>query len=149
MASSDDSASKDKGVGTGTGAAEEPEPELSNASSSASRASYDPADYQKPHPDDRSSGGGDGKKGGATKPRGKAKDKDGKGKDDGGHRCANCDKPGATAKCGRCEVEWYCDRECQKVRASWAVGLGGCGAAPTRPSTPCARTTTLHVQHRT
>ena len=40
-----------------------------------------------------------------------------KGKDDGGgHRCANCDKPGATKKCGRCGVEWYCDRNCFKVR---------------------------------
>ena len=120
MASSDDSASK--GKDTGPGAAEECEPERSNASSSASRASYDPADYQQPHPDDR--GGGHGKKGAATKPRGKAKaaapkdkakDKSDKGKDDGSHRCANCDKPGATKKCGRCGVEWYCDRNCQKV----------------------------------
>ena len=131
MASSDDSASKDKGKG----AAEEPEPERSNTSSSAATASYDPSDYQKPHPDDRS--GGDGKKGGATKPRGKAKaaptdkakDTSGKGEDDGSHRCANCDKPGATKKCGRCGVEWYCDRNCQKVRVAWWAGSGYGGAA--------------------
>ena len=108
----------------GKGAAEEPEPEPDDASSFAAAASYDPADYQKPHPDDRGGGGGGKKKGGATKPRGKAKaaaptdkakDKSGKGKDDGSHRCANCDKPGAKKKCGRCGVEWYCDRNCQKV----------------------------------
>ena len=136
-------------------AAEEPEPEPDDAASATGATSYDPTIYQRPHPDDR----GGGKKGaaatkarGKTMDKGKAKDKakgKAKAKDDGGHRCANCDKPGATSKCGRCEVEWYCDRECQKVRASWAVGLGGCSAAPTRPSTPCARTTTLHVQHRT
>ena len=51
----------------------------------------------------------------ATKARGKTEDKTKDKKDDGGHRCANCDKPGATKKCGRCGVEWYCDRECQKV----------------------------------
>ena len=97
----------------GKGAAEEPEPERSNTSSSASRTSYDPSIYQRPHPDDR--GGGGCKKGAAaTKADGKTKDK-GKDKDDGGHRCANCDKPGATKKCGRCGVEWYCDENCQKV----------------------------------
>ena len=108
------------------GAAEEPEPEPDDASSTAPAASYDPADYQKPHPDDRRGDGG-GKKGGATKPRGKAKAaptekakaKGGKGEDDGGHRCANCDKPGAKKKCGRCGVEWYCDRNCQRVRGWW------------------------------
>ena len=106
------------------GAAEEPDAELDTTSSSASPASYDPSDY-KPHPDDRDGGGADGKeKGRATKPPGKAKvaaaptDK-AKGKDDGGHRCANCDKPGATKKCGRCGVEWYCNRNCQKVRGWW------------------------------
>ena len=55
----------------------------------------------------------------SAKAKAKAKAK-GKGKDDGGHRCANCDKPGATKKCGRCGVEWYCDRNCQKVsRGGW------------------------------
>ena len=39
----------------GRGAAEEPEPEPEPdyASSSTAAASYNPADYQKPHPDDR------------------------------------------------------------------------------------------------
>ena len=108
------------------GAAEEPKPEPDDASSSSPRAaSYDPSIYQPAHPDDR--GGGSGKKKSATtKPRTKstktAKNKTEnttKGKeeeDDGSHRCANCDKPGAKSKCGRCGVEWYCGRECQKVR---------------------------------
>ena len=116
MASMNNEENKNKG------AAEEPEPEPDDASSTLGAASYDPSIYQRPHPDDR--GGGDGKSAAATKPRGKAKaaapkdkakDKGGKGKDDGSHRCANCDKPGATKKCGRCGVEWYCDRNCQKV----------------------------------
>ena len=115
MASSDDSASKNKG----TGAAEEPEYEVSNTSSSTTTASYDPTIYQRPHPDDRGGGRGGKKKGGATKPRGKTKaaatDK-AKGTGDGSHRCANCDKPGATKKCGRCGVEWYCDRNCRTAR---------------------------------
>ena len=110
----------------GKGAAEEPEPEPDDASSSTAAASYDPTIYQRPHPDDR--GGGDGKKGGVAKPRGKAKaaapkdkakDKSGKGKDDGSHRCANCDKPGAKSRCSRCGVEWYCDRNCQRVSLVW------------------------------
>ena len=104
----------------GKGAAEEPEPD--DASSAAGAASYDPSIYQRPHPDDR--GGGDGKKkSGATKPRGKSKEADpkdkGKTKDGGSHRCANCDKPGAKSRCGRCGVEWYCDRNCQRVRERW------------------------------
>ena len=107
----------------GKGAAEEPEPEPDDASSSSTpaAASYDSTIYQRPHPDDRGGGGGvDGKKGtaAATKAGGKTKDK-AKSKDDGSHRCANCDKPGAKSRCGRCGVEWYCDRECQKVRGRW------------------------------
>ena len=102
------------------GAAEEPEPEPDAASSTPAAASYDPTIYQRPHPDDRGGGGDGKKKGGTTKPRGKTKamatDKASKGTGDGTHRCANCDKPGATKKCGRCGVEWYCDRNCQKVR---------------------------------
>ena len=106
------------------GAAEEPEPEPDGASSSPpSAASYDPSVYQPPHPDEKK------KKSALTKPRTKAtktaksKTEDtakGKDDDDGSHRCANCDKPGAMSKCGRCGVEWYCGRECQKVR-----GMGG------------------------
>ena len=102
----------------GKGAAEEPAPEPDDASSTPGAPSYDPTIYQRPHPDDHGGGGGgDGKKGaaatkadGKTKTKGKAKAKDG-----GSHRCANCDKPGATKKCGRCGVEWYCDHKCQKV----------------------------------
>ena len=106
----------------GKGAAEEPEPEPQDAYSTPRAASYDPTIYQRPHPDDRGGGGGggDGKKGAAaTKARGKTEDKSKDKKDNGSHRCANCDKPGATKKCGRCGVEWYCDRECQRVRGWW------------------------------
>ena len=104
----------------GKGAAEEPEPEPDDAASATGAASYDPAIYQRPHPDDRGGSGHGGKKGAAaTKFAGKTKDKTKDQKDDGGHRCANCDKPGATKKCGRCGVEWYCDRNCQKVRVRW------------------------------
>ena len=97
-------ASMNKG-NKGKGAAEEPEPEPDDVSSAPGAASYDPTIYQRPHPDDR--GGGDGKKGAAaTKARGKTEDKSKDKKDGSGHRCANCDKPGATKKCGRCGVEW-------------------------------------------
>ena len=127
MASSDDSASKDRGTGTGAAEEPEPEPELSNTSSSASRASYDPADYQKPHPDDR--GGGGGKKGGATKPRVKAKhapaDKArGEDTDDSAKaksplsldHCANCGvESDELRKCKQCGVVAYCGEACQKV----------------------------------
>ena len=101
------------GGGAGKGAAEEPEPEPGDAppsSSSATTTTYDPRDYQPPHPDDR--GGADGK---ATKKKGGGA----KGKEDT-HRCANCDAPGAKMKCGRCGVERYCDQDCQKVR--WPSG---------------------------
>ena len=141
-------ASMDNEENKGKGAAEEPDPpEPDDASSAAAAASYDPTIYQRPHPDDR--GGSVGKKkGGAAKARDKSsvgkgaaeepepepddascstaatKTKSGKAKDDGTHRCANCDKPGAKKRCGRCGVEWYCDHNCQKVR--------GCGAAGSR-----------------
>ena len=116
------------------GAAEEPEPEPgppSPSSPAAAAASYDPREYQPPHPDNR--GGGDGKpskKGGGAKAKAKggaegaAKDDDG----GGAHRCGNCDAPDAKRKCKGCGVEYYCGRECQTVR-SVSVGLGraGCG----------------------
>ena len=56
------------------------------------------------------------KKGAGSKAK-PAKGKEGgvKGNEDT-HRCANCDAPGAKMKCGRCGVERYCDRDCQKVR---------------------------------
>ena len=109
------------GGGAGKGAAEEPEPEPGDAppssSSSSTATTYDPRDYQPPHPDDR--GGADGKAtkkgaGGKAKPS-KGKEGGAKGKEDT-HRCANCDAPGAKMKCGRCGVERYCDQDCQKVR---------------------------------
>ena len=76
-----------------------------------------------------SGGGGKKKKKSATTKSGKRVTKTAKGKTedtakgkedvDGSHRCANCDKPGATKRCGRCGVEWYCDRNCQRVRGWW------------------------------
>ena len=117
MASSSNSVSKS----LGKGASEEPEPGPDDASSSTAAASYDPADYQKPHPDDR--GGAGGKKVGATKPRGKAKvaptdkakdkGKGKKGKATG--RCGNCDAEGAVLRCAQCGTEVYCDVNCQRV----------------------------------
>ena len=99
------------GTTAGKGAAEEPEPEPGPpANSSSTAATYDPRDYQPPHPDDRV-GGGDGK---AARKGGKGK---GKGKDDGTFRCGNCDAPDAKRKCMRCCVERYCGKECQAVRA--------------------------------
>ena len=84
----------------------EPEPDYASSSSATGAASYDPADYQRPHPDDRGGGSGYGK-GVATKAHGKSKSKSkAKGSNDGSQRCANCDSPGATAKCGCCGVEW-------------------------------------------
>ena len=108
------------------GAAEEGPPSAATASSSSSSssstpASYDPRVYQPPHPDDRS-GRADGKpsskKGGGAKAKAKTEGgADGKGNDgdDGTHRCGNCDAPDAKRKCTRCCVEYYCNRECQKV----------------------------------
>ena len=110
---------KEAKEGDAQGAAEESEP--GPAASAAATASYDPRDYQPPHPDDRA--GADGKAtkkgaGGKAKPS-KGKEVGAKGKEDT-HRCANCDAPGAKMKCGRCGVERYCDRDCQKVR--WPSG---------------------------
>jgi len=118
------------------------------AAAAAAAASYDPREYQV-HPDDRGGGGGGGdgkltkkKKGGGgkkgaedkAKGEGAEKEKDkGKGKeedeegDDGTHRCGNCDALDAKSKCKGCGVEYYCNRECQTVRARmWRMG----GAPP-------------------
>ena len=105
---------------TGKGAAEEPEPEPDPpppATAAAAAATYDPREYQPPHPDDRG-GKPTKKKGGGATAKG---DGDGKGKggakgaaeDDGTHRCGNCDAPDAKSKCKGCGVEYYCNRECQ------------------------------------
>ena len=107
------------GAGAGKGAAEEPEPEPGDAppsSSSGTTTTYDPREYQPPHPDDRLRGA-DGKatkKGAGGKAKTRGKEGGAKGKEDT-HRCANCDAPGAKMKCGRCGVERYCDQDCQKV----------------------------------
>ena len=107
---------------TGKGAAEEPEPEpgpLPSSSAAAAAATYDPREYQPPHPDDR--GGKPTKKEGGATAKGKGKGKDGeKGLPTGGgtHHCGNCDAPDAKRKCKGCGVEYYCNRECQ------TVGLG-------------------------
>ena len=118
------------------GAAEEPEPEPgppspsspSSSSSTAAAAPYDPREYQPAHPDDRGGDGKPAKKGGGAKGKGKGKAK-AKGEGEGGtHRCANCDAPDAKRKCSRCCVEYYCGRECQKVRAmlvKWSRYEGG------------------------
>jgi len=153
------------GAGTGKGAAEEPEPEPGESpyttSTSAAAAPYDVREYQV-HPDDRGGGGGGGKltkkkKGGGSKKgakdKGKGegaekeKDKE-KGKeedeedDDGTHRCGNCDAPDAKSKCKGCGVEYYCNRECQTVRARmWRMG----GAPPMHPSRRCSPVASSHT----
>ena len=93
------------------GAAEEPEPPPSPSPSSAS---YDPREFQPPHPDDRDNDGLPSKvtKGNATTEGGaKGKDKDGV------KVCGWCEKEGAPLRCAQCKSEWYCDKECQKVSA--------------------------------
>ena len=145
-------------MSSSNGAAEAHEHEQNGASSPPPpAASYEPPIYQPPHPDDRDGSGGDGKKKkkkSATTKSGTKLTKTAKGKtedtakgkedDDGSHRCANCDKPDAKSKCGRCGVEWYCGRECQKVRGrSLLEGSLGHRAAPTRPSTPAAKSSQL------
>ena len=129
----------------GKGAAEEPEPEPQpdDASPSTAAASYDPADYQKPHPDDR---GGGGKKGVATKPRGLAKvapaDK-ARGEDTDGSakaksplsldHCGNCGvESDELRKCKQCGVVAYCGEACQKVSHQRRRRASHCCAAPQR-----------------
>ena len=132
------------GAGTGKGAAEEPEPEPGESSdagaldtaTTTAAASYDPREYQV-HPDDRGGGGGGGgklpkkkggggKKGATGKAKGEGAEKEkSKGEDeeaeDGTHRCGNCDAPDAKSKCKGCGVVYYCNRECQTVRARVAA----------------------------
>ena len=76
-------------AGAGKGAAEEPEPEPGDAppsSSSATTTTYDPRDYQPPHPDDR--GGADGKatkKGAGGKAKPSTEGQGGRREGQGGH----------------------------------------------------------------
>jgi len=160
------------GTGKGAAEEPEPEPGESPYTASASAttaaaaaaaaaAPYDPREYQV-HPDDRGGGGGGGKltknkKGGGSKKgakdKGKGegaekeKDKE-KGKeedeedDDGTHRCGNCDAPDAKSKCKGCGVVYYCNRECQTVRARmWRMG----GAPPMHPSRRCSPVASSHT----
>ena len=101
--------------GAGKSAAEEPEPEPGPPSPTSTAASYNPREYQPPHPDDR----------------GKPTLSGAKGTEGGTHRCGNCDAPDAKSKCTRCCVERYCGKKCQAVHAA----RRGCAArrTPTRP----------------
>ena len=111
------------------GAAEEPEPQPGESSTSTNPPSYDPRDYQPPHPDDRGGGGGGKptKKGGGAKGKGKGeggKEGTAKNEDEDGttHRCGNCNAPDAKSKCKGCGVEYYCNRECQTVGLGLRIG---------------------------
>jgi ankyrin repeat protein len=79
------------------------------ADKTTTRATYDPHQYQNPHPDDAL-----------------GKPKKGKGNDANTHTCsyAACGKVGAKANCGRCKRAWYCNATCQK--ADWQRHKKGC-----------------------
>ena len=112
----------------GAGAAEEPESEPGDPTSTAPATavvSYDPREYQPAHPDDRGGRGGKlTKKGAGGKKGAKAKSKEEE-EDDGTHCCGNCDAPDAKSKCKGCGVVYYCNRECQTVRARACARIGG------------------------
>ena len=140
------------------GAAEEPKPEPGPPPSSSSSAAtatvatapYDPREYQPAHPDDRGGDGKPAKKGGGGKAKAKGEGENGKedkGKadeDEDGttHRCGNCDAPDAKSKCKGCGVEYYCNRECQKV----SVGLGH-GSGSDLPTVPIALFSFAHTRY--
>ena len=71
----------------------------------AAKPFYDPADYQRPHPDDR--GGSGSKK--PTKHKGKGRDSPPP------ELCGWCGKQGAKRRCTQCKSEVYCGEECQRV----------------------------------
>ena len=92
---------------------------------SAALATYDPRQYQNPHPDDRDDGGA-----GKSKSKNKAKaskDTSGKAAADGSHCCYHCGTAGAKSCCGGCHRAWYCGHACQK--AAWRGHKKACKAA--------------------
>ena len=107
----------------GKGAAEEPEPEPGGASSSSSTTSYNPHEYQLPHPDDRDGGGPTKATKGKKATKGGAKSGAGaKGEKSRAAlgRCGNCDAEGAVKKCTQCGTEVYCNKDCQRV-SRWGL----------------------------
>ena len=127
MASSQSSAKND-----GKGAAEEPDSESEGSLPSSTTTAYDPTVFQRPHPDDRAGGGGNGKPrktdGGEGKPKTKdGEAKDGKTKGKGGLSldfCGNCGAEGELRKCKQCGVVAYCGEACQRVSAAAGAGDG-------------------------
>ena len=109
------------GKGRGRGARARARPAAPATAAAAAAATYDPREYQPPHPDDRG-GKTTKKKGGGATAKGKGEgggEGSAKGAEgDGTHRCGNCDALDAKSKCKGCGVEYYCNRECQ------TVGLG-------------------------
>ena len=107
------------------GAAEEAGPEADDSLSSTTTPSYDPTVFQRPHPDDRAGGNGNGKprkKGdGADNSKAKVKtmSEDGTGKKGflSLDRCGWCDTKGANKTCTQCRSVVYCSPACQKVSA--------------------------------
>ena len=106
----------------GKGAAEEPEPEPgdASASSASSAVSYNPHEYQLPHPDDRdptkATKGKKATKGGAKSGAGAKGEKSRAALG----RCGNCDAEGAVKKCTQCGTEVYCNKDCQRV-SRWGL----------------------------
>ena len=93
--------------------------------------SYDPTQYQRPHPDDRKTQhkGEPPKTGAKASPTAKdnpTTDK-GNGKDPPPpDLCGWCEKLGAKLRCSQCKLEVYCDRECQRVSGT-QLGDGSSG----------------------
>ena len=74
---------------------------------------YNPHEFQRPHPDDRSGPTGGTAKGSGSK--GKVKNRS-----TTISSCANCNVQGANMRCGQCSVVTYCGEKCQEVsEQSW------------------------------